>query len=407
MLRFLVFLAVAYGVILLAKTLRRAAKSDPAAHLAQNSRAGPLPPGVADLSAELETIRRKFKFPALGAAALRGDKIIAAGMAGVHQAGGQDAATLADQFHLGSDTKAMTATLLGLFVDEGKLKWSTTVGEIFGETIPQMDPAWKRVTLAQLLQHRGGAPAQLDAGGLWRRLWEKQGMPMDQRRELVEGVVTLPPVGEPGTRYIYSNAGYAIAGAMAEKISGTPWEELMQQKVFSPLGITSAGFGPPGIPGPASQPWGHTDAGKPMDPGNPQADNPPAIGPAGTVHMALGDWAKFVALHLRGHAANPHREVKLLQPETFDALHRAGNYATGQPYAGGWLLCTRAWAKGDRPGDCGRALMHGGSNTLWLCLAWIAPEKDLAFLAVTNQGGVLAQVAGNRAITALIKQYAK
>src|SRR6185369_3637125 len=141
------------------------------------------------------------------------------GACGVRKAGGTEAATMGDKFHLGSDTKAMTATLMAVLVEEGKLKWTTTVGEVFGDEVKGMDAGWKGVTLEQLLTHRAGAPGNLDAGGLWGRLGERKGTPTQQRMELLDGVVTRPPVNPPGTKFEYANAGYAIAGAMAEKVT--------------------------------------------------------------------------------------------------------------------------------------------------------------------------------------------
>ena len=75
----------------------------------------------------------------------------------------------------------------------------------------------------------------------------------------------------------------------------------MQEELFGPLGMTSAGFGAPGEPADARRSPGDTAAPSrgPVEPG-PNADNPPAIGPAGTVHASLADWAKYAALHLRG-----------------------------------------------------------------------------------------------------------
>jgi CubicO group peptidase (beta-lactamase class C family) len=371
--------------------------------LAAVARAAAATPPATDVSALLEPIRAKYNLPCLAAMTLKGNQIVAQGIVGVRKAGSPELATLADQFHLGSDTKAMTATLIATLVDEGKLKWSTTVGEIFGEVYPKMDPAWKPVTIGQLLTHRAGAPANLDAGGLWSRLWEEKGSPLAQRRQLVEGVVTVPPVNQPGTTYLYSNAGFAIAGAMAEKVTGEPWEDLIQKRVFAPLGITSAGFGAPGTAGKVDEPWGHTTDGKPMDPGNKSSDNPPAIGPAGTVHMTLADWSKFISLHLLGDAANPARQVKLLKPQDFDQLHRPAA-GPGQSYACGWIVTTRPWAKGSQPGNTGRTLTHEGSNTMWVCVVWIAPERNFAFLAATNQGGDdTAGAACDQAIAALIQ----
>jgi CubicO group peptidase (beta-lactamase class C family) len=376
-------------------------RPDPAAH------AGPVTiaaadPGAAGIDNLLEPIRAKHKIPGMAAAVLRGGNINL-GVAGVRRAGSTERITLDDAFHLGSDTKAMTATLIAMLIEDGKLSWSTTIGDIFGDTVMGMDPAWKPVTIEQLLTHRGGAPANLEAGGLWGRLRERKGTPTRQRMELVEDVLSHSPEATPGARYIYSNAGYAIAGAMAETITGRPWEDLMQDRLFKPLGIGSAGFGAPGMTEKADQPWGHTSSGKSIAPG-PRADNPPAIGPAGIVHMSIPDWARFIALHLRGDAANPNHEARLLQPDTFTRLHTPAS-GPGDPYAPGWLVAGRDWAKGNGAAHTGRVLTHAGSNTLWFCVVWIAPERDFAVLVASNQGGDEAARACDDTAWALIQKY--
>jgi D-alanyl-D-alanine carboxypeptidase len=361
-------------------------------------------PAVADLSSALEAIRRAHKVPCLAALALRGDQAVARGIAGVRSARSPVLATLDDRFHLGSDTKAMTATVVATLIEAGRLDWSTTVGEILAESVPTMQAAWRPVRIDQLLTHRGGAPADLNADGLWARLWQRQGTPTDQRMQLVRGVVTRAPAVTPGTVYVYSNAGYAIAGAMIERITGHAWEDLMHERLFAPLGITTGGFGAPGTVGVLDQPRGHVASGNPIEPG-PNADNPPAIGPAGTVHMTMGDWARFVALHLRGDAGNPARLPRLLKPESVDRLHRPGD-GPGEKYACGWGVTERPWAKGGGSADVGRTLTHAGSNTMWYCVAWIAPEKDFAVLIASNQGGDAAAGACDDAAPEAIRMVA-
>jgi CubicO group peptidase (beta-lactamase class C family) len=356
-----------------------------------------------DLRGVLEPIRAKAAVPALAAVVLRGDQIVAQGAVGVRAAGSPPAVTINDRFHLGSDTKAMTATLLAMLVEEGKLGWDTTVGEVFAGKVDIIDAAWKPVTLEQLLTHRAGAPAGLDAGGLWGRLWQRKGTPMAQRLELVRGVLAHAPVSPPGSAYLYSNAGYAIAGAMEEAVTDRPWEELMAGRLFAPLGITAAGFGAPGTPGELDQPLGHDGHGQPV-PAGPNADNPPAIGPAGTVNMSLPDWAKFIALHLRGDAANPHFTPHLLKAESFAHLHRPAE-GSGERYAAGWLVARRGWAKGVPPHADGLVLTHAGSNTMWFCVTWLAPERDFAVLIACNRADPAAQRACDEVAGALIQKF--
>src|ERR1051326_8775428 len=94
----------------------------------------------------------------IAAAVLRGERIFAQGAAGVRKRGTAERITLDDRFHLGYCTKAMTATLVAMLVEEGKLNWTTTLGELFADTVKTMHPAWEEVTLRQVLEHRAGLP---------------------------------------------------------------------------------------------------------------------------------------------------------------------------------------------------------------------------------------------------------
>src|SRR5580704_5150349 len=99
------------------------------------------------------------------AAVLRGGRIIAQGAAGVRKRGTAERITLDDRFHLGSCTKAMTATLVAMLVEEGRLNWTTTLGELFADTVKPMHPAWEKVTLRQVLAHRSGLRFDPDGPG--------------------------------------------------------------------------------------------------------------------------------------------------------------------------------------------------------------------------------------------------
>lgn len=324
-----------------------------------------------DLSVILEPIVRQHDVPGMVAAVVKGDKIIAIGAAGVRRRGGNDKIQVTDQFHLGSCTKSMTATLCAMLVEEGKLSWETTISDVFPELKATMRPGWRTVTLRQLLTHRAGMPADLMEGGLWALLWLQRD-PVTARQMLLKGVLAHDPAAEPGTKFIYSNAGFAVAGHMAEHVMHKPWEELLRERLFKPLKMTSAGFGAPGKAGGVKEPWGHTADGKPVEPG-PRADNPVAIGPAGTVHCSIEDWAKYIALHLRGDEG----DAKLLKADTFRVLHTPPE---GADYAMGWGVAERGWAGG-------AALTHAGSNTMWYAVTWLAPRRDFAVVICCNQGG--------------------
>jgi CubicO group peptidase (beta-lactamase class C family) len=341
-----------------------------------------------DLATLLEPIRERHDLPGLAAAVVTREGLEALGACGVRERGKDAPLRAGDRMHLGSCTKSMTATLCAILVEEQKLAWTTTVGASFPELAPKMNEAWKTVTLEQLLTNRGGAPGDVPRA-LWGELFTSKEPPRKQRELLAAGILELAPSSPPGSRFEYSNAGFAIAGLMAERAMGRSYEDLMRERLFAPLGMSSAGFGPPGTQGALDQPLGHRESGKPVPPG-PGSDNPPAIAPAGRVHAALEDWARFVRMHL---CAGELPEGRLLSAETVRKLHTEAAEDKDR-YAFGWGVAERKWG--------GRVLRHSGSNTMWFCTVWMAPEKGFAILIATNQGGDAAAKACDEAASALI-----
>lgn len=381
------------AVLVLVGIVRAAAfayKDDPAAN-AEPEEVDP----AGELASLIEPIRASHKIPGMAAAVIVDGKLHAIGVAGVRESGGTKRIALDDPFHLGSCTKAMTATLLATLVDHGELSWTTTLSDVFTD-VPMHDD-WRDVTLEQLLHHRGGAPAHLRGGGLWEELWDYDG-PMREARRLIVKRVTAEAPGTRG-KYIFSNAGYTIAGAMAEAVMDRSWEQLMREHVFEPLGMTTAGFGPPGSEDSVDAPRGHTQRGKSMPPGL-LADNPQAIGPAGTVHCSIEDWARFVMLHLGVF----DEDESIVAAETIERMRIAGE-GSGEPYAMGWIALERAWARGDDEDSHGLAMTHAGTNTLWYATTWLAPERSAAVLVAANQGGGRASRACDAVAIALVKQY--
>ena len=349
-----------------------------------------------DLSAMLKPLIGQHDVPGMAAAVVKGGDVVAIGAAGVRQAGGKERVTPNDKFHIGSCTKAMTATLCATLVEEGKLKWESTVADVLPDLKAKMHADCRKITLEQLLHNRSGLAANPDQGGLWEKLHAHRGPAEQARRMVAQAVLARPPESEPGSTYLYSNTGYAVAGHMAERAAKQPWEELMRQRLFKPLGMTSAGFGPPGRRGKvADQPRGHDASGKPVEPG-PGADNPSGIAPAGLVHCSIGDWAKFAALHLRGARG---ADTKLLKPETFKKLHAPAESAGGeQKYAMGWIVAEPKWADGP-------VLTHAGSNGMWYAMVFIAPGRDGAIVVACNKGDDAAQKACEEVTQALAAKY--
>ncbi len=351
-----------------------------------------------DLAALLAPIREGRSLPALAAAVVDAeDGLVALGAVGQRRSGGTEPVTPDDRWHLGSDTKAMTATLAALLVEDEALSWETTLAQGFPTLAERMHPEFADVTLVELLTHRAGLTGNLavERAEVWTRLWEAREPLADERLWFAEQLLTAPPAVTPRSEVRYANAGYMIAGALMEQATGEAWETLLGTRLFTPLGMDSCGFGPAATVGQVDAPWGHR-GDEPVPPG-PAADNPPALGPAGTVHCSLADWAKFIALHLRGARG----DTELLPQAAFARLQAGPGFATpeeGPEYAYGWLVVNAPWAGGT-------ALNHVGSNTMNLANAWLVPGRGRAYLVVTNAGGEAAFGGTDQIVAALVGAY--
>lgn len=337
------------------------------------------------IAAALEPLREQHKLPALAGALVTSRGMVGAAAVGVRKAGTQVPVTVNDLWHLGSDTKAMTATMIATLVEQGRLRWDTTIEESFPKLAQSLKPAMRKITVLQLLCHQSGLPANLE----WHSFSTKEPL-IEQRREVIRRLAEVKLLSEPGSKFEYSNLGYTVAGAMAEQVTHVRWEEMMTNRLFKPLQMERVGFGGTGTLGKLDQPWPHTTDGKPVEHNGPKMDNAEVMGPAGTVHCTLAAWSKFIADQLRGSRGEP----ALLRPAFYKKLHTPP--FEGSDYALGWGTAERAWGGGT-------VFTHAGSNTMNFAVVWMAPERDFAALVCTNQAGKAAETAADEAVGAIIK----
>lgn len=310
----------------------------------------------------LQKVRAEYKVPALAAAFVRGNDIVAVAAVGVRRIDQGEPVTINDRFHVGSVSKPISATVIATVVEKGELGWSTTVAEIFPELVGRIDPAYEGVTLEQLLSHRAGIVA-----------WEEDeeialapsaaGNPREQRRAAVQWVLNQKPVATPGTEHHYSNAGYMVAAAMAETVTGMAWEDLVHERLAEPLQLESLGFGRPSRIG-SDQPWGHTLSQAGFVPQAPtdSYEAGPRLAPAGDLHMNITDLARFAQLHLEGVQGRG----RLLSPQTFTKLHQPFD-----TYALGWNVRETA----DH---------HLGGLGTFLASIWVSVPRNVAVVVATN-----------------------
>ncbi len=308
---------------------------------------------------------------------------------GVRRFGDDEPVAATERWHLGSNTKAMTAAVFARLVEQGRARWDLPVAEAFPGV--EIHPDWRGATLDGFMHHRAGLLDEPAMGLNWLRTAraDPRSLP-EQRAAIVADALRLPPNGAPG-QFAYGNANYVVVGAAIEAITRGSWEDAMRAELFGPLGLTNAGFGPP-----AASPdnaWGHRGAGAgrtPMPPDHSGADNPLALGPAGTAHMTLEDYGRFLSAMMGG------------APDWLgsESLARLTTPPAGDPpaYACGWGVGREAWAGA---GGAGPVLRHDGSNTMWYCSVAVAPERGLALVAVANEGA-----AGRLACQALVRGLA-
>jgi CubicO group peptidase (beta-lactamase class C family) len=266
---------------------------------------------------------------------------------------------------------------------EKKLKWDAKLGDLLPDLMAKATPQARGITMAQLLTHRSGLPANTDWGSF---------PAARNRTDIIRKECARPLLSEPGSTYLYSNVNYMIAGFIAGKLGGGIWEQVITNRLFKPLGM-KAGFGGTGTPGKEDQPWPHGADGKPMPTNGPAQDNPPSLGPAGTCHMSLADYAKFIADHLRGSGGGK----ALLTPALYKDLHTPPQ---GADYAMGWLVAERDWAGGT-------VLTHNGSNTMNFATVWMAPKKGFALVAACNQAGDAGKKACDDVVGVLTERRGK
>lgn len=318
-------------------------------------------------AAGLEAMRAACGAPAMAAAA-RGPEGRRIDLAtGRRSAAAEAPVGVEDLWHIGSITKSFTATLIARLVEAGRLSWETPLAEAAPDLAEGMRPSYREATLPHLLSHRAGLRPNIP---FWRAMFfpAEGADPRESRRAYARIALGQRPVGRPGERFVYSNSGYVVAGLLAEAATGAPWERLILEHLAAPMGLESLGFGPPGAPGALTAPVGHSGgwlrAGpRPHPPGRGQADNPAVIGPAGRIHIRLGDLCRYLAQH--------RDRAPYLSRESWDRLHTP-------PFGGAYALGWAVFGEG--------RLGHAGSNTLWCAEARFDRRAGHVAAAAANDG---------------------
>lgn len=296
-----------------------------------------------------------------------------------------------DRWHLGSNGKAIVATMVARLVERGDLGWDRPLARMLPQFAATMHESYRDVTLPELFSHRSGLPHDLSdvQDGFFNALFTDQTTLPAQRLRYLDRALREPPAAAKRTEVSYSNTGYVVAAACAENATGRAFEALVVEEVFAPLRMSSISFDPFGGGGPI----GHRD-GRVAD--RPSDTNPRMFAPAGGISMSLPDWSRFCIDHMQGE----HGRGRLLSRETYRLLHKpqdAGGFsALGWGYVPSFL------------GRRGPGLFHAGSDGNWTSVVMLFCQTGNGVLVASNayqsMGGERVVHETMRAIVPLIAE---
>ena len=330
--------------------------------------------------------RGQLGVPALGVSVVDADGVVERFVLGSRRRDDTDPVTVDDQWHIGSCGKAITAALYARLVERGDAAWGVPLRELLGDLAGDIHPEWATPTIDEALVCQAGIRANLSRDGM-RRAYADRCPATEQRSAAVRSTLAEPPRNRG--RFRYSNLSYVVIGAVIDRVAGMPFEDALATLLLDPLGITSAGVGPPPLV------WGHhpraqvgslvVGRGAPADPRSASADNPSVLTPAGRLHLSLADWGAFQRIFLTGGG-------DLLAPASVERL------LTGPPGAAPGM--TMGWAPA-READL--SFGQQGSNGLWSATALVDADRRRTAMVVVNDGRTRVLVRSARLAAALLR----
>lgn len=328
-----------------------------------------------------------FHLPGAGVAVVRGDEIVHAEGFGWADIAGKRPYTPEARHRVASVTKTMIALCVMSLVDEGKLSLDAKVTELLPDIELKGDGA-SSVTLWHLLTHTSGigeAPNTSDIAKAFDKLFGESppGVPL---ADLYDEGITVEAM--PGTKWAYCNHGFALLGEIASRMDGLPLAEVMERRVFGPLGMESGDL--------LDQPHpdltrGYTQAPTPeawslirllgiqLESETPEdGHNMPGKyvrvwgnGGAGAVQSTLLDMAKYASALLRSSRG-------VVRPETFAAM--TSDQYRPDPRLPGWGLGFSVRDSGGHRHFGHGGAAFGGWNSYIACF----PESDAALVFHVN-----------------------
>lgn len=310
--------------------------------------------------------KEKHNIPAMAVITVGAEQMLEKASVGVRRIDSGVAVLEDDHWGIGSVTKSMTATLVATMVDQGMLRWDTTLGEVFPE-FDQMQERYHDMTVVELLSHSAGVPKDDDE--VWTPFVQSSDSLIEQRYALSKEALAYDSDAVQG-HFLYSNINYVIVAAILEKRASMPYEALMQTYLFRPLGMQSAQVD---VIGQQEKIWGHkyqNGQWNAIDPAMHHVDNAAIVAPAGSrTFVTLDDMGRYLMAHLRAKQGS----ATLMQVENFHKLHtKVVDADEDLGYALGWFT------------ESSYGLQHSGSDDRWLAFSFINADTGYAYFVVVN-----------------------
>lgn len=340
--------------------------------------------------------RDQYRLPGLAMAVIRPDTFFL-GVSGRRAVNQETLIQTTDLFHIGSNTKAFTSFLAAKLVEEAKIKWQDTLGQLVPELTDDIHPAYRSVNLQDLLSHRARmAPFESTGTREFRALPHPMPSGRAARLAFVRAALSLPPRDMPKAGLLYSNGGYIVGALMLEQATGSTYEQLVEE-MGKELGLQLS-FGFPQAEDNAVV-LGHRRRAlaflsrkkyKAMAPDNSFAV-PPYFAPAGDLSLSLTDLARWVQLHLQGLLG----EDNYLRATTYEKLHFGlADYALG-------------WYNGKIGEGPERFSYHGGSLGTFSSAIMLSPDRQIGIMILINAESKAVQKAKQEIRVDLWNRYAK
>lgn len=275
------------------------------------------------------------------------------------------------KYHLGSNTKAITALLAAKLVEMGYVRWESTLLELLPEFESQIDTGYYQKTLSDFLTHSAGVAAFTD-GEDFVGLPTVKGTITEQRKAFAKFILKKKPDFDTKDSFKYSNAGYLVAAVMLEKATERSWEIVLKYALDTMFLRGFIGF--PNKENPKLNAWGHfpkTDTSSLLIPTAPNHAYklPNWLSPAGDLSMPILDYAILIQQFLKGVCG----QNGFVKAADFERLVFGKN-----GYAFGWRNFL------DKDGKGLRVAMHDGSLGSFYTRTVIDAQKKTALVILTN-----------------------